>query len=128
MNNELLQQVIIVNKDLSMKKGKIAAQVAHGTTLYMSEVIHTMSEFGMNNVFIENFKMWMHNGLMMKIVLKASENEMNEILSKFGDDIWMFKVIDMGLTQVEANSFTCIATEPITKEISNEMFEHLKLL
>lgn len=128
MSDELLQQVIIVNKDLHMGKGKIAAQVAHGTTKYISEIMFIMSNNGMQSSQVINFKQWMNDGMMMKIVLKASEEELRTIAKTWGGNILLFVVIDRGFTQLEPDSLTCIATEPIAKDMSDKIFGHLKLL
>ena len=137
-----LKQVFIVNKDLKMKAGKIAVQVAHGETLYMKE-IGTCRCFTPGIVepndkvdqMKENFKEWMKDGLMKKIVLKASQEEMLMMIGALksmndigADDIWFDIVFDKGLTQVPTDSMTCIVFEPLDEEEANERFSYLKLL
>ena len=133
-----LKQIFIVNKDLKMTVGKVAAQVAHGETLYMKE-IGTCRCFTPGIVepndkvdqMKENFKLWTKDGLMKKIVLKASQEEMLILvgtLKAVADDIWFDIVFDKGLTQVPTDSMTCIVFEPIDEEEANERFSYLKLL
>jgi len=88
---------LIVNNDLSMKKGKIAAQVGHAVGLYVDRVYT-------KNIEKDNYDIWM-NEEIMKIVLKASEQTIRDMLSK---DDSIIKVIDNGHTQIAPNSLTVI--------------------
>ena len=136
-----LKQIFIVNKNLGMRVGKIAVQVAHGETLYMSEigackclsVVFDLEdkEHRMKN----NFKEWTKDGLMKKIVLKASQEEILMIIGALksmndigADDIWFDIVFDKGLTQVPTDSMTCIVFEPLDEKEADARFGHLKLL
>ncbi len=127
-----LKQVFIVNSDLSMGKGKIAVQVAHGEVLYMEHVLY--DHFSLGAVAsIDNYKQWRNEtngpiGMMKKVVLKATEQDMNNIYGQLKNGIWVCKVFDKGLTQVAENSFTCLVVEPLGEEKCEELFGHLKLL
>lgn len=123
------KQVFIINDDLKMGKGKIAVQVAHGEVYYMIEALKRFAPY--NNAFQYNYIKWIkeEDELMKKVVLKATEKQMNDIMEKLmEEEIMAFPVYDRGLTQVLPNSFTCICVEPLTDERCNELFEHLKLL
>ena len=139
-----LKQVFVVNKDLKMRTGKVAVQVAHGETLYMND-IGTCRCFTTGIVepaynhkvdrMKENFNEWIKDGLMKKIVLKATKEEMLMIIGALksmndisADDIWFDIVFDKGLTQVPADSMTCIVFEPLDEKEANARFGYLKLL
>jgi len=134
-----LQQVFIVNSDLKMGKGKIAVQVAHGEVFYISHVASASMEkqiFGdiqdeidETNMIIRYFD-WVKDGIMKKIVLKATQEKMELITEQleFIEKVWFNKVYDKGFTQVPENSFTCIVIEPLSKELCDHMFKNLKLL
>ena len=125
-----LRQVIVINSDLKMGKGKIAISAAHGTTLYMRSIekVFISDEHISKEEYLENYESWMSDGTMMKIAFKATEAEMIKILDEWNYGYKLFQVRDFGFTQVLPNSLTCIASEPLTKEESDEIFGHLKLL
>jgi len=136
-----LKQVFIINKDLKMRAGKVAVQVAHGETIYMSEissikslaVIHELED--KEGQMLVDFIKWTKDKLMKKIVLKAIQERMllligvletmNEIT---GRKIWFDIVFDKGLTQVPTDSMTCIVVEPLDEQIADIRFDYLKLL
>ena len=130
-----LKQIYIVNKDLKMGKGKIAAQVGHGAILYMLEIgtctctstVHDLKD--KNHQMKNNFKEWMKDGLMKKIVLKANKDQMLFLLGVLAKvNIWNEIIFDKGLTQVPADSMTCIVVEPLDEELADHYFIDLKLL
>lgn len=108
-----------------MGKGKIAVQVLHGEVFYMERILYN------HEGDFKSYSQWRYEDdeLMKKIVLKASEEEMNRLYQQLEDrNIWSFKVFDRGLTQLDYNSFTCLVVEPIPEETSDKLFGHLKLL
>lgn len=120
-----LKQTFIINSDLDMGKGKIAGQVLHGEVFYMERILYKHE----GNFEVYSRWRYEHDGLMKKVVLKAPEEEMNNIISKLNDiNIWSYKVVDMGLTQIAKGSFTCLVIEPLLEEVADELFGHLKLL
>lgn len=136
-----LKQVFVVNKDLGMKVDKIAVQVAHGETLYMSEIgackctsmVHELED--KEHQMKDNFKEWTKDGLMKKIVFKATREEMLILIGVLksmndisADDIWFDIVFDKGLAQVPTNSMTCLVFEPLDEEEADNRFGYLKLL
>jgi peptidyl-tRNA hydrolase len=131
-----LKQIFIINKDLGMRTGKIAVQVAHGETLYMSEIgackcvsmVHDLED--KEHQMKDNFKEWTKDGMMKKIVLKATKEEMLLLIgiSKIVDDVWFDIVFDKGLTQVPTDSMTCLVFEPLNEELADHFFGSYKLL
>lgn len=130
MITNYLRQVIVINSDLKMSRGKIAVSAAHGTTLYMRSIekVFLSDEIDGDEEYLNSYESWMSDGTMMKIAFKASEQEMIEILEEWNYGYRLFQVRDFGFTQVPSNSLTCIASEPISKEESDKIFGHLKLL
>lgn len=129
-----LKQAFIVNKDLVMRAGKIAGQCCHGETLYMRDVMLSYNGDAPRLLY-ERYVKWKKDevepiGVMTKIIKKATYREMLEImhtLDKEGD-IKYYPVCDLGRTQIEARSLTCICVEPLEQEIVDELFSWLKLL
>lgn len=126
------KQIFIINSDIDMSKGKIAVQVAHAEVYYMEEILlYVEGESPENEKLFERFVAWREeeHGLMKKIVLKATQAEMQKILCELAiKEIQNFAVYDRGLTQIAEGSFTCIIVEPLEEEKCNELFSHLKLL
>ena len=85
---------IVANADLKMKKGKIAAQVSHVTRMAFKNT--ASSRINIDRV----------------IVLKASQNQIEQLISKYCKGSMIIYVVDAGLTQVEAGSITCLAVRP----------------
>jgi len=126
------KQILIINSELDMGKGKIVGQECHGMVYYMDELLlYLEGKAPENKELYEKFKIWRgeDGGLMKKIVLKAKEAEMDRILRELTTrDIEAFVVHDRGLTQVKENSFTCIVIEPLPEAQCDELSRHLKLL
>jgi PTH2 family peptidyl-tRNA hydrolase len=112
---------IFVNTLLNMGKGKIAGQVGHG----VSHMVRYL-ENNKNNAY----KNWLSNG-EAKIVLKASEDQLNNMIKKYNDvnsEIWCFEIHDLGKTQIAPNSLTVIAFNPIYDYEVPKDFKNYKLL
>ncbi len=135
------KQVFIINEDLKMSKGKIPVQVGHGAIYYMNMILNIVKvkERAKNTLYIDNygsqkieiFDKWFGEGggLMKKVVLKATEQEMEDLYKQLEEKkIWSYKIHDAGLTQVQAGSFTCLAVEPLPEDVADQLFGHLKLL
>ena len=103
-NYSTMKMYIIVNKDLKMGKGKVAAQVGHA--------VSDMTEM-MLNVFPQQWKNYKRNNTP-KVVLAAPESIMILIKSRFSDICTC--VHDAGLTQIPENSFTALAIKPFYSE------------
>ena len=127
-----LKQVFIVNSDLKMGKGKIAIQVAHGEVFYMRKKF-TGHDYGR---IYENYIDWMKDGLMKKVVLKATQEEMliligiielvNECRTK--NNIWYDIIFDKTISEIPVKCMTGIVIEPFDEELVQHHFKHLKLL
>lgn len=128
----MYKQILIINSDLGMGKGKIVGQAAHAEVYYMEELmLYLEGKAPENEALYERFIMWREedHGLMKKVVLKATEKEMKKILCDLAiKEIEKFAVYDRGLTQIRAGSFTCIIVEPLEEDKCDELFGDLKLL
>jgi len=121
-----LEQVmyILVNKDLKMGKGKIGAQCAH----VACAVTRILERHKPRPKYYED---WLNNG-EPKVVLKATEDEMNGFIEKYplkkSNDYWCVPIRDFGRTQVKANSLTALAFRPTMKKLVPPALRVLKLL
>jgi PTH2 family peptidyl-tRNA hydrolase len=129
-----VKQVIVVRKDLNMRKGKLAAQVAHASM----KVFFDMAEWTDHDRF-EIFNIpepmikWMNygDGSFTKIVVGVnSEEELLEIQKKaFEAKIPNALIKDNGLTEFHGMpTNTCIAIGPDEEEKIDAITGELKLL
>lgn len=123
--SDSLKQVIIIRKDLNMRKGKIAAQAAHAS---MAAILDTSN----NQYIITNHKAieWL-NGLFTKIVVSVnSEFELLELhrIAK-EQNILCSLVQDAGLTEFNnVSTYTAVAIGPDYVDVINRLTGNLPLL
>ncbi len=112
------KQAILVNMSLKMTKGKIAAQVAHGS---LTAALQSLNK--------KSFKEWKRRG-QGKIVLKCPDTE---TLLKLHRQAKVRKmntalITDAGKTQVPPGSKTALAIGPETEENLGKLISEFKLL
>ena len=130
VNNEP-KQVIVVRKDLNMRKGKIAAQSSHaslGAILNYGGKIYE----GTLTLTIENMavKEWLEGRFTKVCVSVDSEEELIDIYMKAMLNKVNVKLIkDAGLTEFGGvPTYTCLAIGPDYPENIDPITGHLKLL
>ena len=121
MENELVQY-FLVNKDISMGKGKVAAQVAHAATIYTYNILKNCNSSINYKRAREDFEQWYHS-IQKKIILKAPLQLLEELEAK-----GYFSIRDKGYTQIPANSLTVVTLGVTTREAVNEIVNDLTLL
>ena len=112
--------VIAVRRDLGMGKGKIAVQVGHASVSAAEEVRRERPEW---------WREWFREG-QRKVVVKAnSENELEELKRK-ADELGLASTIirDLGLTQVQPGTATCVGIGPGPAELVDKITGALPLL
>lgn len=121
-------QYLIVNRDLTMSPGKLAAQSAHGTTLTMLPFLTASLAGGRTAVpapadadAIALFQEWVDTGYT-KIVLRAKETQLLE-LERQG----YAAVRDHGHTEVPINSLTVVAFPPMRKSAAKPLVKRFQL-
>lgn len=108
--NELIQY-IIVNEDLNMSVGKIAAQVGHACTICAVKEGST-----------DRFAQW-YNSEQKKIVCRAHQNYL-EGLERKG----FYAVRDNGHTEVAPNSLTVVSLGIMSRKEALPYTKRLQLL
>jgi peptidyl-tRNA hydrolase, PTH2 family len=106
---------ILVNHDLQMGKGKIAAQVGHAVEK-ITTTIHKMNDRNYNLIY----QRYLVFG-SKKIVLKGTQKDL-ELYMNDRDAIY---IRDAGKTQIPEGSMTVVAFLPSNK--NRERFKHFKL-
>lgn len=111
------KQVIVVNKNAKMSKGKLAAQVAHASVLSMLES---------NEAIVAG---WLDNSFP-KIVLKVdSASDLLTLKSKCEEEkVPCAIVIDEGRTELSNGTITCLGIGPSTNASIDAITGELGLL
>lgn len=135
-----IKQVIIWRDDLKAPKGKIAAQVAHASMLFLVRG----ASFGWNrDVFkktisnevysdkkVEMIQRWLESG-MTKICLKIDSEESMKALYDKATKMGIISnfVVDEGITVFNGvNTLTCLALGPEISSVLDTITGDLKLL
>jgi PTH2 family peptidyl-tRNA hydrolase len=105
---------IIVNKEVKMSPGKLAAQVAHSAV----KASHEGYETGW-------WDSW-YQGSYTKIILKASKFEMQELMNKYYAQVSF--TLDEGRTEIPKGTLTTLAFIPMLKSEAPPELAKLKLL
>ena len=130
----MVKQVIVIRKDLGMRKGKMIAQGAHASMKIFFDIAHyiqsdTQGEFMLFKID-KAMKEWVL-GTFTKIVVSVdSESELCKIYIDARDAGLRCSVItDIGATEFHGNpTFTAVAIGPNEAEEIDKITGHLKLL
>lgn len=114
-----MKQIIILRKDLNMRKGKMIAQGAHAS---LSSIL--------DNLDHPNVKMWLENAFTKIAVSVDSEEELKEVYEKAKKaGLIASLIIDNGLTEFNGvKTPTAVAIGPASNEELKDITGHLKLL
>ncbi|CAG7651673.1 hypothetical protein PAESOLCIP111_06366 [Paenibacillus solanacearum] len=111
-----LVQYFIVNDELRMSPGKIAAQVAHAaTTMTLHILLNSKQEHAL-------FQDWLQSG-QKKIVLKGSEQQLHQLTEN-----GFLSIRDAGHTEVPSGSLTVVVLPPMAKNDARKFTSELQLL
>lgn len=120
--NQLLPVLyVVINNDLNMGKGKIAAQVGHVVETIIEELVRAEMSSSKKKSFLDDYQSWKYNG-RAKIVLKGTTQELQELCMIDGARY----VRDAGKTQIEAGSLTAVGFFP--SRTKKELLKNFKLL
>lgn len=150
-----MKQIIIVRKDLNMSKGKMAAQVAHASMAFLTDIIRKYSIWGceitdgVNNEFYtcsihipsDIYNDWIC-GSFTKVILEAKNKYQLEkvyTIAKelgFKEGIHYFPIKDNCYTELEpeevdengvGRTLTCVGFIPLNDEIANKISKKYQL-
>lgn len=113
MEDEIVQYYVI-NKELNMSPGKIAAQVGH---------IATMIALEGGRDELPEFHDWYINYDQKKIILKGKQKDLEKLIEQ-----GFYYVRDLGLTEIEAGSLTVVGLYPMWKSEAQKYVKRLQLL
>lgn len=121
------KQVIVMRKDLNMRKGKLIAQGAHAS---LGAVWYIESEAEEPSQYREAYVAWRLGKFTKICVYVNSESELLEIKeAAFMYDVPFFLVTDAGLTEFHGvPTLTCLAIGPAWSEEIDKITGGLPLL
>lgn len=124
------KQVLIIRKDLNMRKGKIASQAAHASMTAILNQMKTVDNTLVLNLDDERLRPWIMGKFKKICVSVNSEEELLDIHSKAkGLRIITSLIVDSGLTEFHGNAtLTAVAVGPDREDKIDEVTKHLPLL
>ncbi len=126
--NNIVKQIIVVRKDLNMRKGKIGAQCAHASNAILLDVLKEYKSLDKlpND---DPLMIWL-NSSFVKIVLQINNEE--ELLRLYNDikndNIRCSLIQDSGFTEFHGvPTYTCIGIGPDFNDKLDPYIKHLRL-
>lgn len=117
---EEIVQYYVVNKELNMSAGKIAAQAAHAATIASVDILANSEKKGSEQ--IQWFSDWYTKQGMKKIVLKGTRKDLENL-----EQAGFYSIRDSGLTEIEKGSLTVVALPPMPRDTAKKYTKHLSL-
>lgn len=121
----MVKQIIVMRKDLNMRKGKIAAQAGHAVLSVIFKKLNMLDEFfwsvEQDKVVFEGDKVlddWFANSYTKICLYVNSEQELLDLKKKADSLGFVTSLIkDNGTTEFNGvPTYTCIAFEPLPAE------------
>jgi PTH2 family peptidyl-tRNA hydrolase len=132
---EQMKQVVIVRKDLRMRAGKMAAQVAHASMMFITTQfpwdIDESEKLTYPVHLTYKDRVWLAEGFTKIVAGVDSLDELLEIeyAAEKADIRRINRVVDKGLTEFRGRpTLTCICLGPDREELINTVTGHLRLL
>lgn len=131
-----VKQVLVVRKDLNMRKGKIAAQCAHASMKILLDQMLVIHGGGRSTLQLtvhdhDPFCQWLLDDVFKKVcVYVKSEEELLHLMKQAEDLAFPCALIeDMGLTEFKGKKTkTVLAIGPFWSDELDELTGHLPLL
>jgi PTH2 family peptidyl-tRNA hydrolase len=129
------KQVIVVRKDLNMRKGKLAAQVAHASMAFITRNLKEQTYTDDNYVearvyFNPEEEDWLDNSFTKVVVGVDSEDELMSVVGEaIHAGLTANVIIDSGKTEFNGvRTITCAAIGPHDANKIDKITGDLKLL
>lgn len=125
-----VKQVIVVRRDLNMRKGKIAAQVAHASMKFLTD--NNEAERG-DEVIVKLSPaeaMWLTGSFTKIVVGVDSEDALNDLVIQAElSGVEVHPIVDSGRTEFGGvPTLTCAAFGPCESDVLDQITGNLKLI
>lgn len=125
-----VKQVIVVRRDLNMRKGKFAAQVAHAAMKFILDNNEAEKPSRLIVELNQDESIWCQEKFTKIVVGCNSQDELENLILKAElQGISVYPIIDAGKTEFNGKpTLTCAAFGPAQAEEINHVTGHLKLM
>lgn len=130
MNGTAVKQIIVVRRDINMRKGKLAAQVAHASMKFLLDN-NEADRADELYVKLSNIEAMWVTGSFTKIVVGCnSEDELKQLITKaMIEGVEVHPIVDNGLTEFNGvPTLTCAAFGPDKSDVIDGITGNLKLI
>lgn len=133
MNELNFKQVIVIRKDLNMRKGKMIAQGAHASekALFDRSEVKVIDGKEFLCVPLDNMtKPWLLDNFKKIGVSVNSEQELKDIYDKaIAAGLYASLILDSGLTEFDGvKTYTAVAVGPAPSHLIDPITGHLSLI
>jgi len=116
----LYKQCIVIRGDLKLSVGKLCVQAAHAAVSSAESARHKKPLW---------YRRWLSESQKKVVLVVEDESGLEALLAKAaGLKIPASKVVDMGLTEIPPNTWTCVGIGPAPTEILDKVTGNLPLL
>lgn len=133
------KQIVVIRKDLNMRKGKIAAQACHASMAFLTKTIHMRNDyitigdekwFTCSNTINSEIRHWLDNSFRKICVYVNNEEELVAVHEKaLAAGLISHLVEDNGATEFNGvKTKTCCAIGPAWDNQFEGITDHLPLL
>lgn len=125
-----VKQVIVVRKDLNMRKGKIAAQVAHASMKFLTDNNEAERGDEMIVKLSPAEAMWLTGSFAKVVVGVESEEQLQELVFQAElQGVEVHSIVDSGRTEFHGvPTLTCAAFGPCEVDVLDRITGNLKLI
>lgn len=123
-----VKMVIVIRRDLNMRKGKMCAQAGHASLMFIRNTLATKQLLHPSQESLA--AKWLFGGQAKIVVGCQDEDELNELVVRAeANEVRVFTVTDAGNTEFHGvPTVTCAAFGPDRSDRIDEITKHLKLL
>ncbi|HNC56989.1 MAG TPA: aminoacyl-tRNA hydrolase [Leptospiraceae bacterium] len=125
--NTNYKQVLVWRKDLNVRKGKIAAQLAHASIKWLTDRIKKNLDKKVSDLLTEEEESWINGNFKKVVVYVENEGELLKLFDSAKESgLTVSLITDAGLTEFHGqptNTCLCIGShlnekiDPLTKDL-----------